>query len=308
MANYVLAIHGGAGTISQQELTPEREQAYRDHLAAALTAGQRLLEAGGTALDAVEAAVCALEDSPLFNAGRGAVYTQSERHEMEASIMCGKTQDAGATALIRQVRNPIRLARCVMDQSEYVLLTGEGAEAFAAAQGLERVDPAWFGTESRLQQLHRARARATMQLDHSASEKMGTVGAVALDQAGNLAAATSTGGMTNKPDGRLGDSAIIGAGTYARNGNCAVSCTGHGEYFIRGMVAHDVACMMAYGGLSLLEASEEVIFRKQVALGGSGGLIAVDAAGHLALPYNSGGMYRGWVRQGQAAHTAIFGS
>ncbi|GAB4408592.1 MAG: beta-aspartyl-peptidase [Bacteroidia bacterium] len=307
MSTYALVIHGGAGTIDRRSLTPDLAAAYHATLRSALEAGAARLAAGASALDAVEQAVCVLEDSPLFNAGRGAVYTRSGAHEMEAAIMCGHTRRAGAAALLRQVRNPVRLARCVMEQTEHILLAGPGAEDLARQQGLACVPPDWFDTSERHAQWLEARAHDLIQLDHSAS-RMGTVGAVALDLDGHLAAATSTGGMTNKLDGRLGDTALIGAGTYAHDDTCAISCTGHGEYFIRGMVAYDVACLMAYRGLSLHDAAAEVILRKQVALGGTGGLIGIDAQGHIALPFNSEGMYRGWVRQGEAPVTAIFES
>ncbi len=306
MSQYVLAIHGGAGTISRESLTPSVEQDYREALARSLIAGSQILAVGGSAVRAVEAAVCVMEDSPIFNAGKGSVYTCDERHEMEASIMCGYTRNAGAAALIRTVRNPIQLARSIMEASGHVMLVGEGAEQFAREQQLAMEAETYFDTEARYQQLLRARERAEVLLDHSGASKMGTVGAVALDQSGNLAAATSTGGMTNKAPGRLGDSALVGAGTYADNDTCAVSCTGHGEYFIRGVVAYDVACLMAYSGLSLAEAAARVIHKKQPEMGGSGGLIAINATGHLSLPFNSSGMYRGWVREGESLQTAIF--
>lgn len=304
-AFYALALHGGAGTILRSEMSPALEAAYTQALAAALAAGEARLRAGEGAVEAVTAAVQVLEDSPLFNAGRGAVYQAEGKHELEASIMRGWDSQAGAVAMVQGVRNPVVLARHVMESSPHVMLAGVGAEAFARAQALEMVDAEWFHTDFRYQQWQAAQKAGRVQLDHS--RNMGTVGAVARDCAGHLAAATSTGGMTNKAPGRIGDTAHIGAGTWAEDATCAVSCTGHGEYYIRGAVAHDVACLMAYRGLSLAEACREVIHHKQPALGGSGGLVAVDAAGQLALPFNSPGMYRAWVRQGEKPQVAIYG-
>jgi L-asparaginase / beta-aspartyl-peptidase len=306
-------IHGGAGTIERSRMTPEREAAYRAKLSEALRAGFDVLARGGPGLDAAVAAVTLLEDSPLFNAGKGAVFTSAGTNELDASIMDGKTLMAGAVAGVRRVKNPIRLARLVMEKSPHVMMVGEGAEAFARQTGgIEFVDPKYFYTEERFQQLKRrqeeerrksgaarpsgpprmpARGAESLLLD---DRKFGTVGAVALDRAGNLAAATSTGGMTNKRFGRVGDSPVIGAGTYADNETCAVSCTGDGEYFIRAGVAHAVSAAMRYGGKSLAEASE-LVLGKVGKLGGEGGLIAIARDGRIATPFNSAGMYRGFI-------------
>ncbi len=288
-----LALHGGAGTILRSTMTPDLQAQYEAALKAALDAGYRILEESGSALDAVEASVRSLEDCPLFNAGRGAVFTHEGTHEMDASIMDGRDRSAGAVCGIAGVRNPVALARAVMEKSEHVLLAGKGAEAFARAEGLPFEDEAYFFTEQRHKQLEEAIAEGRMQLDHSDKDKkFGTVGAVALDASGNLAAATSTGGMTNKRWGRVGDSPIPGAGTWASNDTCAVSCTGHGEYFIRAVVGHDIHCLMSYKGLSLREACDELVHDKLMKIGGEGGLIAVDAAGNITMPFNSEGMYR----------------
>lgn len=302
---YTLAIHGGAGTILKSRMTDEQREAYLAALREALEAGEAILKKGGAALDATEAAVISMEDCPLFNAGRGSVFTHDGRQEMEAAIMCGRTLEAGAVTLVRQVRNPVSLARKVLGKSAHVFLAGEGAMAFAREQGLIFEDENWFHDEFRYRQWQEARKANRVQLDHS-EQKFGTVGAVALDRQGHLAAATSTGGMTNKKYGRIGDSPLIGCGTYANDRTCAVSGTGHGEFYIRGVVAYDVSCLMEYAGLSLAEACDKVIHEKQLALGGSGGLIAVDGKGNLALPFNSEGMYRGWVQQGGIFETAIW--
>lgn len=304
MQKYSLAIHGGAGAILRSEMTPERELGYRSALLAALGVGEAVLKNGGSALAAVEAAVVALEDNELFNAGRGSVFTHEGTNEMDASIMCGEKLQAGAVAMVQGVKNPILLARRVMEASEHVFLCGAGAFRFAQEQGLEEAPPEYFFSPFRFRQLEEARARGLVQLDHS--RKYGTVGAVACDAHGNLAAATSTGGLTNKKYGRIGDSPIIGSGTYANNRTCAVSCTGHGEYFIRGVIAYDLSCLMEYKGMSLQEAADFVIHHKQQALGGDGGLIAADARGNLALPFNSAGMYRAWVREGEEAGVGIY--
>jgi beta-aspartyl-peptidase (threonine type) len=301
---FALALHGGAGTIARASLTPALEAAYRTALQAALEAGTKLLAQGAPALDAVEAAVRSLEDCPLFNAGRGAVFTHDGHHEMDAALMDGATGRAGAVAGVRQVQNPIRAARLVMEQTEHVLLAYPGADELAREHGLPLQPPAYFFTQQRYDQLQEAIAAGRTQLDHAASPgagaaplgpdpnwKKGTVGAVARDQHGHLAAATSTGGMTNKRYSRIGDTPIIGAGTWA-DARCAISCTGHGEYFMRAVVGYDVACLMEYRGLSLAEACRVVVHDKLAPVGGEGGLIAVDAAGHLALPFNSEGMYR----------------
>ncbi|WP_018620425.1 isoaspartyl peptidase/L-asparaginase family protein [Spirosoma luteum] len=307
---YTMAIHGGSGTINRTEITPEEESAFRVGLEAALNAGYAVLKQGGSALDAVEQAVRSLEDNERFNAGKGAVFSASGRHELDASIMCGQTLNAGAVAGVTNVRNPISLARAVMEQSENVFLLGSGAEDFARDQKLPIEPDEYFFTELRYQQLAEAQqANKTQktQLDHSKRNTgKGTVGAVALDQHGNLAAATSTGGLTNKKYGRVGDTPVIGAGTYANNETCAVSCTGYGEFFIRSVVAYDISCLMAYKGLSLKEACAYVVQDKLNVMGGEGGLIAVDRAGNVELPFNSEGMYRAWRNQMGQGEVAIF--
>jgi len=269
-----------------------------------------MLEAGESALDVVTEAVRLLEECPLFNAGIGSVYTRDETHELDACVMDGVTLKAGAVAGVSHLRNPILAARLVMEESPHVLLTGVGAENFAFAHGMERVSPDLFSTDERYQQLLAARTAGMTQLDHSAplneTTKMGTVGAVALDKAGNLAAATSTGGMTNKLPGRVGDSPLPGAGCYANNATAAVSCTGTGEVFIRALAAYDITALMDYGGLSLSEACERVVMEKLPALGGEGGLIAVDREGNVALPFNSEGMYRAWGYAGDEPSTGIY--
>lgn len=289
--NFSIAIHGGAGTILRSSMTRELQQQYETGLQEALDAGYAILEAGGSSLDAVEAAVASLEDFPLFNAGRGAVFNNIGRHEMDASIMYGKGLEAGAVCGVSHVKNPVKLARAIMDHSEHVVLCGAGAEQFAKLQQLAFEDDAYFYTEQRYQQWQQALKEDRVQLDHT-DKKFGTVGAVALDKDGNLAAATSTGGMTNKKFGRMGDSPIPGAGTYANNNTCAISCTGHGELFIRSVVAHDISCLMEYKGLSLKEACDIVVRDKLVKIGGEGGLVAVDKYGNIEMPFNSEGMYR----------------
>lgn len=289
-----IAIHGGAGTISRSSMTAEKEQLYLDGLEKALHAGHQILASGGSALDAVSAAVVQLEDNPLFNAGRGSVFTHTGTHEMDAAIMDGNSGNAGAVAGVVSVRNPILLARLVMDKTEHVMLHGNGAEELARLYNLPMEAPEYFFDNYRYEQWQEIRHTETTQLDHSRDKKFGTVGAVALDCNGNLAAATSTGGMTNKRFSRIGDSPIIGAGTYAANHTCAVSCTGHGEYFIRSVVAYDVSCLMEYKGLSLAEACRLVVMDKLVKTGGEGGLIAVDKTGIPQLIFNSEGMYRGY--------------
>ena len=282
-----MAIHGGSGTINRTEITPEQESAFRFGLEEALNAGYVVLKQGGSALDAVEQAVRSLEDNERFNAGKGAVFSASGRHELDASIMCGQTLNAGAVAGVTNVRNPISLARAVMEQSENVFLLGSGAEDFARDQKLPIEPDEYFFTVLRFQQLAEAQQANKTQLDHSKRNTgKGTVGAVALDQHGNLAAATSTGGLTNKKYGRVGDTPVIGAGTYANNETCAVSCTGYGEFFIRSVVAYDISCLMAYKGLSLKEACAYVVQDKLKVMGGEGGLIAVDRAGNVELPFN----------------------
>jgi len=289
-----LALHGGAGTITRALMDEAKEAHYKKDLQAALDAGYAVLLHGGAALDAVELTVKVLEDSPLFNAGKGAVFTNSGTHEMDASIMDGKTLQAGAVASVNGIKNPISLARAVMEKSGHVMLAGVGAENFAKEQGFAFLPADYFYDEFRYKQWQEAKATGAMQLDHTPlnEKKFGTVGAVACDVHGNVAAATSTGGMTNKKYGRVGDSPIIGAGNYANNSTCAVSCTGSGEYFIRGVVAYDVSCLMEYKGLSLQEACDTVVHNRLLKIGGDGGLVAADAKGNVALPFNTEGMYR----------------
>jgi beta-aspartyl-peptidase (threonine type) len=307
MSNIALAVHGGAGTIARELMTPQREKAYRDALELALQRGFGLLKEGAGALDAVEAAVRVLEDSPHFNAGKGSVFNADGQHEMDASLMSGADLRAGAVAGVQNVKNPITLARRVMEFSDHVLISGTGAFEFAHKQKVELEDDTYFYDEFRYQQWKETVGTDTYTLDHSDKErKFGTVGAVALDAQGHLAAATSTGGMTNKKWQRIGDSPIIGAGTYANDASCAVSCTGHGESFIRAVAAHDVHALMAYKGLSLEEAVRVVVHEKLPPLDGDGGLIAVDRAGNLVLDFNCTGMYRGHVGPDGRVHTAIF--
>jgi beta-aspartyl-peptidase (threonine type) len=294
MKTYSIAIHGGAGTLVKGMMTPELEANYRSDLKVALDRGYTVLEEGGTAVDAVEVAVKVLEDSPLFNAGKGSVFTATESHEMDASIMDGNTLNAGAVSLITGIKNPVVLARDVMEKSEHVFLAGEGAMQFAKELNYTLEDDAYFYDDFRHKQWVEIKDTDSFQLDHSTKKdsKFGTVGAVACDQDGNIAAATSTGGMTNKKWGRVGDSPMIGAGNYANNKTCAISCTGSGEFFIRGVVAYDVACLMEHKGMSLKAASEEVIHKRILDIGGDGGLIAVDSEGNIAMPFNTEGMYR----------------
>jgi len=339
-----LAIHGGAGTILKSAMTPELEAEYRGGLGDALKAGWAVLDRGGSALDAVEAAVVSLEDFPLFNAGRGSVFTHEGKNEMDAAIMDGASLKAGAVAFVRNVKNPISLARLVMDKTEHVLLAGEGAIQFAEEMGVELRDNAYFFTQHRWQQLEDAIVAGKVQLDHSEAKEIeathisqeggftpapdspprgggkppfpteigqagpnkprGTVGAVACDSQGSLASATSTGGMTNKKFGRVGDTPIIGAGTYADD-TCAVSCTGHGEYFMLGVTGFDLSARMKYKGLSLDRAATEAIDRL-TEIGGEGGLIAVDTRGNVVLPFNSEGMYRAMIRSGLPPEIDIY--
>ncbi|MDX2158504.1 MAG: isoaspartyl peptidase/L-asparaginase [Hyphomicrobiaceae bacterium] len=312
-ASTVLAIHGGAGTIDRELMTPGKEAAYRAALVDSLAAGQAVLVAGGSAVEAVIAAVRVMEDSPLFNAGHGAVFTSDGRNELDASIMDGATRAAGAVAGVMRIRNPVVAAHAVMTRSRHVMLIGAGAEAFAIEQGLELVEPSYFYTAERWAQLERARAAGRLELDHDGAmraaaddNKFGTVGAVARDATGNLAAATSTGGMTNKRWGRVGDSPIIGAGTWAENATCAVSGTGLGEAFMRCCAAHEVAALMKYKGLTLDAAVTEVAMVTVPANGGTGGLIAADAAGNVSLRFSTTGMYRGVVRRVGAPEVAIY--
>jgi beta-aspartyl-peptidase (threonine type) len=318
MDKITLVIHGGAGSITRKNMTPEKEKAYIAALNEALQAGYKVLKNGGSSLDAVEVTIKVMEDSPLFNAGKGAVFTHEGKNEMDASIMDGKTLKAGAIAGVSIIKNPVSTARKVMENSAHVMLTGKGAEQFAKDQGMEIVDPSYFYTEPRFQQLQKAREEEKIQLDHSGDKgsndenifiegkKFGTVGAVALDSYGNLAAATSTGGMTNKRYNRVGDAPIIGAGTYANNQTCAVSATGHGEFFIRSVVAYDISALMEYKGLSLQKAADEVVMHKLVKLGGEGGIIAVDGKGNIAMPFNSEGMYRGYIKTDGKSEVLIY--
>ncbi len=306
MKKFSIAIHGGAGTILKNSMTPEKETAYKTALKVALTAGYDILNNGGSALDAVEKAVVELENSPLFNAGRGSVFTAEGKHEMDASIMDGATLGAGAVALITGVQNPVSLARYVMQNSGHVFLAGSGAIDFARKMNCTFRDESWFRDEFRYRQWLEIKDSGETRLDHSVDKKFGTVGAVALDGFGNLAAATSTGGMTNKRHGRVGDTPVIGAGVYANNATCAVSCTGSGEFFIRGVVAYDVSCLMEYKGLNLQQACEEVIHNRLLKIGGDGGLIAVDARGNIAMPFNTEGMYHGFRKSDGSGEIAIY--
>lgn len=306
---YIMVIHGGAGTILKSKMTPEKEAAYKAVLTLALQKGYTILKAGKSSVDAVEAAIRVMEDSPLFNAGKGAVFTHEGRNEMDASIMNGKTLEAGAVAGVTTIRNPISAARAVMEKSEHVMLAGPGAEKFAKETGLEIVDPQYFRTEERWNSLQRILKddslnnktgqtdKKTMRLGTINHDyKFGTVGAVALDRQGNLAAGTSTGGMTNKKYGRIGDSPVIGAGTYANNKTAAISCTGWGEFYIRNVVAHDISALIEYKGLSVTEAGKTVLSKVEK-LGGDGGMIILDRNGNAATPFNTAGMYRGRVTE-----------
>jgi L-asparaginase / beta-aspartyl-peptidase len=304
----VIALHGGAGTLTRAELTRRGERRYRVALEAALRAGDAVLRRGGSALDAAAAAVVMMEDDPLFNAGRGAVYNAAGRHELDAAIMDGATLRAGAVCAVRRTKNPILAARAVMESTPHVMLAAAGADRFAREHGLPIVAPGYFGTTRRHAALRRERRRQRGQLARSGAteaDRHGTVGAVALDARGNLAAATSTGGYTNKREGRVGDTPIIGAGTYADNAACAVSGTGTGEYFMRALLAHDVAARMRYLGEPLAQAAARALARV-TALGGTGGLIALDGSGRLAMPFTTEGMYRGYVRGEGRPVVAIF--
>lgn len=300
-----MAIHGGAGTMPRSEMTSEAERSYRSGLQQALDAGYDVLRGGGTSLDAVTRAVVLLEDNPLFNAGRGSVFTLDGRNELDASIMDGRSLKAGAVCGVTRIRNPVELARAVMEKSEHVMLAGAGAEEFAAGQGFAFVPQSYFYTQQRWQQLERIRSGDRGLSGHTISH-VGTVGAVALDGQGRLAAATSTGGMTGKRFQRIGDSPVIGAGTYADDRSCAVSATGHGEIFLRGAVAHDICARVRYGGRSVGEAAREVIFEELPALAGEGGVVAIDGRGEIALEFNSEGMFRASRRAGAEAQIAIY--
>ena len=307
VSRYTLVIHGGAGTITRAQMTPDREAAYTAALGEALQAGQQILATGGTSLDAVVAAIRVMEDQPLFNAGKGSVLTAEGAVELDASIMDGATRQAGAVAGVTRIKNPILAARAVMDRSRHVMLQGGGADVFAEAQGLELVPNGYFHTERRRLQLEQVKqGQEALLLDHDADHKYGTVGAAALDTHGNLAAGTSTGGLTNKMFGRVGDSPIIGAGTYANNASCAVSGTGQGEYFIRATVARDICALMEYAGLSLAEAARRVVQDTLTGLGGQGGIIAVDRDGGAVFEFNTEGMYRARVAHDTDAEIAIY--
>lgn len=309
---YVLVIHGGAGTILKSQITPEKEKQYKAGLEAALQAGYLQLKQGKSSLDAVETSVKILENNPLFNAGKGAVFTNEGKNELDAAIMDGKTLKAGSVAGITVVKNPISAARAVMEKSEHVMMVGAGAEKFAKKSGLEIVPPKYFFTEERWKTLQEAKQleaankkTSLIAPNKNNDEKFGTVGCVALDSAGNLAAGTSTGGMTNKRFGRVGDVPIIGAGTYANNQTAAISCTGWGEYFIRSVVAHDLSAMMEYKGFSVKEAGDAVL-QKVEKLGGNGGLIALDKNGNMTMPFNTSGMYRGAITADGKMEVYIF--
>lgn len=313
-----MVIHGGAGTILRKNMTPEKEKAYIAVLTLALQTGYDLLKVGKSSIDAVEATIHVMEDSPLFNAGKGAVFTHDGKNEMDAAIMDGKTLMAGAVAGVSTIRNPISAARAVMEKSEHVMMVGRGAEVFARQAGLTLVDPSYFYTKERWDGLQKALSEDSVKavLDHGNKKslklgtlnkdyKFGTVGTVALDQQGNLAAGTSTGGMTNKKYGRVGDAPLIGAGTYANNATAGISCTGWGEFFIRSVVAYDISAMMEYKKLSLAAATQAALDKMQK-LGGDGGLIALDKEGNVAMPFNTAGMYRGTVTQSGEIQVSIY--
>ena len=296
MSVFTLVIHGGAGTILKKDMTAEKEAAYHSALQDALQAGYSVLEKGHSAVDAVRASVCSLEDNVLFNAGKGAVFAKDGSQEMDASIMDGRTLMAGAVAAVKHIKNPVELAYAIMTKSPHVMLNGQGAYDFAIQQELQTETDDYFFSPFRFEQWKKMQGSDETALDHNVvldEKKFGTVGAAALDMQGNIAAATSTGGMTNKQYGRIGDSPIIGAGTYANNKTCAISCTGHGEPFIRAVTAYDVSCLMEYRGLSLQEAMNIVVHDKLIKLDGEGGMIGVDTKGNTSLVFNSDGMYRG---------------
>lgn len=307
MEKCVLVIHGGAGYITKENLNEDKQLAFEQAMKLALQKGYEILKSGGSSIEAVEITIKSMEDSPLFNAGKGSVFTNEEKNEMDASIMDGKTLNAGAVACVTNIKNPISGAKAVLQKSEHVLLTGKGAEAFAKEQKLEIVSPNYFKVEERLKRVQEIKKTEKIELDHSKSggfivpknpdEKFGTVGAAALDKSGNLASGTSTGGMSNKKYNRVGDSPIIGAGTYANNKTCAVSCTGHGEFFIRSVVAYDVSALMEYKNYSLEKSANYVVYEKLVNLKGEGGLIAIDKDGNIAMPFNTPGMFRGYVTE-----------
>jgi beta-aspartyl-peptidase (threonine type) len=323
--NFGIVIHGGAGTILRENMTPEKEAEYKAKLEEAIKIGHKILADGGSSLDAVEATIRIMEDSPLFNAGKGAVFTADEKNELDASIMSGADKSAGAIAGVTTIKNPISLARQVMENSPHVMMAGKGAEIFAKERGLEIVSPDYFYTQSRFDALQKVREtdKNAVELDHDGDStkkknkanfydptikdsKFGTVGCAALDKNGNLAAGTSTGGMTNKKYGRVGDAPIIGAGTYANNATCAVSSTGWGEFFIRNIVAYDISALMEYKNLSLAEAAKEVIQNKLPALGGDGGIIAIDKDGNVVMEFNTAGMYRASMNKSGELYIGIY--
>jgi beta-aspartyl-peptidase (threonine type) len=313
--NISIAIHGGAGTILKSDMTPELEKAYLDGLKDAVNAGYAILQCNGTATEAVASAVCVLEDNVLFNAGRGSVFTKKGQHEMDASIMAGKDLAAGAVAGVHSIKNPVLLAKAIMQHSEHVMLCGDGALEFAINQQLELAPASYFFSEFRYNQWKSIMDTDSFTLDHNNAQieqlmknkKFGTVGAVACDSKGNLAAATSTGGMTNKRYNRVGDSPIIGAGNYANNVTCAISCTGHGELFIKAVAAYQVSCLMEYKNLNLQEAMAYVVHQKLLPMGGEGGMIGVDGQGNIVMDFNSAGMYRASIDKTGQLYTGIFG-
>ena len=305
--DYALAIHGGAGVIKAELMSPEQDSLYRTSLLEALSAGEEILKAGGSSLDAVTAAITILEDNPLFNAGRGAVFNANGFIEHDASIMQGFDRNAGAVGAVRNIKNPILAARQVMEASPHVFLVREGAEQFAALQGLQIVDPSWFMVSKQREKYEKTKA-TKLEREFPLGEKHGTVGAVALDKNGNLAAGTSTGGMHFKHQGRLGDSPVIGAGTWADNASCAISATGHGEYFIRYGVAQDIASRMVYGGQSLKEAADQVVMQDLMQLDAGGGIIAVDKDGNICMPFNTAGMFRASVKAGEDPFVGLYAS
>jgi len=296
-----MVMHGGAGTIKKENMTPEMAKAYQDKLTEALQTGYKILKNHGRSIDAVQAAIQVLEDSPLFNAGKGAVFTSDGTNELDASIMDGKTLQAGAVTGVKHIKNPIKLARLVLEKSPHVLLSGLGAEEFAVQNHLETVSQYYFYTERRWKSLQKVKEKQMLQ-----PKEKSTVGAVAFDMDGNLAAGTSTGGMTNKMFGRVSDSPIIGAGTYANNATCAISSTGHGEYFMRLLVAHDIHALMAYKNMSLQEAANTVIMKKLTEMGGTGGVIGIDKHGNIAMPFNTSGMFRGYIKNDGIIVTKIY--
>ncbi len=300
---YAIVIHGGAGTILKKNITLEKEKDYLNAMNKALDIGEEILKNGGSSLDAVERSIRFMEDSPLFNAGKGAVFTHEGKNEMDASFMYGKNQNAGAVGGVTNIKHPISAARAVLEKSQHVMMVGKGAENFSKLQGLEIVDPSYFKTKRRWKSLQRIlqseKDETELSENDDKDKKYGTVGCVALDNKGNIAAGTSTGGMTNKKFNRIGDSPIIGAGTFADNTTCGVSSTGHGEYFIRYTVARDIAALMEYGGKTLKEAGDYIINKKLVEKGGSGGVVALDKMGNITMPFNTPGMYRGYSKPGE---------